>query len=503
MTNEVQISEREREILYLVANGATNQQIAQELNISINTVKVHLRNIFAKIGVVSRTEATLYAVRTGLVQVSTVERLISPPVVMTEDTLEVEAAEETSESEDNKKHLAPPVDKTIPVEQQKLVQANSVKESSEHQELACANISVSKTPLDIIRPVPHRLDYLLIMFSTLAIALIVVMTLIFVLMSSHDQAVTRTSSSIDLPELAERWRELTAMPVPRAGFALTSFNFDGKTFLYVIAGETPDNVASDHVMRYDLTANVWVPFGQKPTAVRDVQAVVIGNRIYIPGGQLASGEITNVLEAYDPQRDRWVSLEPLPEPRSGYALAAIEGKMYLFGGWDGETYRDEVWQYNPDQDTWSIRTAMTIARAFAGATVLEGRIFVVGGRNETGKLNINESYTPAEDGTNSNPWSLQAPLPVPYSHMAISATSNLIFVLTGTETAGTSLLYNNNLDSWQQLETPLNTTLQNSRSQAVGNRIYILGGQDKDGFSARAYEYQAVYSVVLPLSPGF
>src|SRR5215831_16734131 len=62
-----QISEREREILRLVAMGATNQQIAHQLNISINTVKVHLRNIFGKIGAASRTEATVYAIQQGLV----------------------------------------------------------------------------------------------------------------------------------------------------------------------------------------------------------------------------------------------------------------------------------------------------------------------------------------------------------------------------------------------------------------------------------------------------
>src|SRR5689334_17489713 len=82
MTNEtIQISEREREILRLVATGATNQQIASQLNISINTVKVHLRNIFGKIGAASRTEATLYAVRSGLVPIGEAT-LAAPPAAV-------------------------------------------------------------------------------------------------------------------------------------------------------------------------------------------------------------------------------------------------------------------------------------------------------------------------------------------------------------------------------------------------------------------------------------
>lgn len=77
------LSEREKEILILVAEGLSNRQIAGQLDISENTVKVHLRNIFAKISVSSRTEASLYAVRQGWVVITPVEVPVetTPPVV--------------------------------------------------------------------------------------------------------------------------------------------------------------------------------------------------------------------------------------------------------------------------------------------------------------------------------------------------------------------------------------------------------------------------------------
>ncbi|MCX8063053.1 MAG: LuxR C-terminal-related transcriptional regulator [Anaerolineales bacterium] len=67
--NEIsELSEREIEILKLVAMGLSNKEIAYQLKISPNTVKVHLKNIFSKIGVVSRPEAAMFAVWQGWVE---------------------------------------------------------------------------------------------------------------------------------------------------------------------------------------------------------------------------------------------------------------------------------------------------------------------------------------------------------------------------------------------------------------------------------------------------
>ncbi|MFC1903780.1 response regulator [Chloroflexota bacterium] len=64
--NGAVLSPREGEVLKLVAQGATNKEIADSLFISENTVKTHLRNIMDKLHLANRSQAAAYAVRRGL-----------------------------------------------------------------------------------------------------------------------------------------------------------------------------------------------------------------------------------------------------------------------------------------------------------------------------------------------------------------------------------------------------------------------------------------------------
>jgi DNA-binding NarL/FixJ family response regulator len=68
---EATLSPREDEVLRLVAQGATNKEIADSLFISENTVKTHLRNIMDKLHLANRSQAAAYAVKKGLVPYNT------------------------------------------------------------------------------------------------------------------------------------------------------------------------------------------------------------------------------------------------------------------------------------------------------------------------------------------------------------------------------------------------------------------------------------------------
>ena len=66
--HQLHLTQREQEVLHLLTQGASNEEIAKKLYVTIATVKAHLTSIFEKLEVTSRTQAVVTAIKLGLVQ---------------------------------------------------------------------------------------------------------------------------------------------------------------------------------------------------------------------------------------------------------------------------------------------------------------------------------------------------------------------------------------------------------------------------------------------------
>ncbi|PDV98856.1 helix-turn-helix domain-containing protein [Candidatus Chloroploca asiatica] len=494
MTNDIQISEREREILRLVATGATNQQIALQLNISINTVKVHLRNIFGKIGVVSRTEATVYAIRNGLVsathsdapefllEVDVPQPQILAEPVTTVTPLEVDPASPVDaprlESEPDLAPVTPVFAVTSP-------QVTPI------DELAEAN-SVASAP----RTIPRSTN-LGVLVGTLV--LVVVLGLVgFVVWSGRN--IAEPSAPVvatDLPGSAgtmqqgshERWITHAPLPRPRHNLALAAYDVDGR--IYAIGGMQDDQPLA-LLDRYDPQTGLWVSLVDKPTAVTEIDAIVLRGKIYVPGGETVGGAVSNVLEAYNPREQQWEVLSSLPEPRSRYALTVWEGRIYVIGGWNGQRLVEDVFIYDPEQDSWSRGVSLPSGRQHANATTLAGQIYLVGGEGASGPLRDTLRLDPGAD--NGGRWEGKAPMPIAIAKPGLAAVINTLLVFD--DDAQAAWQYNPVADAWSTYTMP-EIAFQASDLVLFNTSLFFVAGADASPPGAVG-EYRVIFTIFVP-----
>lgn len=438
MPDSNELSDREREILHLVATGASNKEIAQTLFISTNTVKVHLRNIFSKIGANSRTEAAMFAVSAGLIESGANENVS--------------------------------------------IQAGRSGDSS---------LSRDSSPIDWRN---HRyLRWWILIGAIVAIALITAGVYAYRVRSSASQ----TSASPAILSAPKRWEEKAPLSSPRQGLAVVSY----ENQIYAIAGENSLG-PMDTVEEYDPNIDAWKPMNPKPTAVSDVNAVVIGGKIYVPGGKAASGKPIDRLEIYDPGEDVWIEGPSMPEPLSAYAAASFEGKLYLFGGWDGQQFVNTVYEYDPTQEFWQVRTPMPTRRGFSGAAVSGGKVHVIGGFDGVRALSTNEVYFPERDNGQDNPWSMARSMPAGRYAMGIAPVADIIHIVGGmgqVKESQQTLVYFPYQDEWLASADTVSVQWSNLGMATIETRLYGIGGVVAGEISGQNLSYQAIYTISLPL----
>jgi DNA-binding CsgD family transcriptional regulator len=456
----VELSERELEILKLLATGASNKEIAQQLYISTNTVKVHLRNIFTKIEVTSRTEAAMYAVRLGLVRAT--------------DT-DLSRLQE---------HRDQPVVDTLP--------GNMMP----FEELAQDSNPVG------VNTFFHKQKLKGFLASWRGVVALVILVGIFGMGLFWYQRIRSTTTKPDnsgTSPLIPTFSEMAPLPMARKGLAVTAYN----NRIYAIGGTSSQGITGINES-FDPSTNRWRDEASKPTPVTDINAVVIGGVIYIPGGRLSSGKPTNVFEVYDPGQKRWETRAALPIPISGYALIAYEGRLYLFGGWDGQNYLATVYEYDPEKNSWRTLTPMPSPRAFAGAAIAGGGIYIIGGYDGAHALAENLRFDPDQEKAGLIPWQNVQPLPQPRYAMGVISVVDVIQVIGGkTDTTSTTPLqtmqYNHLQDTWQSINSLFPDHWVEMGLASLGTQYFAMGGEVNGQLSAKNYAYQTVYIIVIPV----
>src|SRR5450759_1610300 len=449
--NDAELSDREQEILKLVATGVSNKEISQKLFISPNTVKVHLRNVFAKIGVASRTEATLFAIQHGWVSPEILDRL----------------------SPDEKIELA--------------------GDGSP----AAAPATPAVEPLIVAGPlqVNPRKRWVLIPITSLAVVSLLFLVALGLRAYLVSQAATTAAFQTNNSSLPARWGSGAALPEPRQGLALVTYEDN----IIAIGGESIHGVTG-RVDQYIPSLNTWKEMAAKPHPVSNIQAVLLGEKIYVPGGRGPDEKPTNFVEVFDPRRNLWENKTPLPIAISDYAMAALEGKLYLFGGWDGDHVLASVYSYDPSQDKWQLRAPMSAPRSWAGATAINGKIYVIGGYDGKNALSTNEAYYPQRDGNGENPWEKHVALPQGRYGMAVAGLVDTIYLVGGKNQAkGLDQEYSPLADRWVAFESSPVQVGAGAAMVPFQNQLYLMGGETTVGPANTNLVYQAIYTVVIPL----
>lgn len=441
-SNENPLSKREQEVLETLAKGLSNQEIAEELVISVNTVRVHLRNIFAKLEAQSRTEATMIAMQAGWLE---------PPTMDKEPSPEVSEAEE-----DNSIRITAPL--TPVTREQKAYLGLALL-------IALAVLIVPIVKPGVVRSGGNPLT---------------------------DQPVVNGIPVQSQSEGNNRWSYRADMPTGRSRLAMAAYGDK----IYLIGGDRSSGTTG-LVEIFDPLTMAWQEAAGKPTQTANIQALVLDDEIFVPGGCTDTGEVTDVLEIFNPVEDSWRTGTALPQPMCAYAAAVYKESVYVIGGWNGTDYLDTVYKYIPAEDAWEeLSRPFPLSVGFAGAAVVEGQLYVAGGYNGEQEYRHVYGYDPATETWQSGPDLNNA-----RGGLSLLAVGNTLYALGGGWTTGltSNEKWTIGETAWQLISTPYVDQWRNFGATVIGPEIYIAGGWNEEHLDA-LMTYKTVFKVFIPVS---
>ena len=462
MSEHIALSERELEVLRLVAAGASNNEIAHKLIISPNTVKVHVRNIYSKLGVLSRTDASMEAIRRGLITVPgmAVAVVKQPEPVFEPDSAPtlIEPAEELLLNDEITANEAPsveiesliaPAPEPTPVAEPAPIVAIAPEQSTVQP--AITHVAI-----------PRRIA--LLISALLAVLVVGVLVIGLIVVRGGNPTITPTANATVLPRVEDVWKPLAAVPQPLRDAAGTLYGDDE---IYLTGGTTSAGVSAA-TWRYTLSSGRWDSRAPKPTPATSVRGSVIRNQLYVPGGVDGSGTPLSTLEIYDFAADTWRSGPALPAPRAAAMVTEIDGELYVFGGHDGTNPVATTFIFNLDTNQWREGEPLPLPLRDAAIAQNPEGVFIVGG-----------TTTAAADSLqafryNAGKWTQLTDLPQPRVNSAAVFISDVLYLVGGAAGDEANLAYRD--DVWNKEPLATGYALSGHVLVAKQRTMYAIGG---------------------------
>jgi N-acetylneuraminic acid mutarotase len=245
----------------------------------------------------------------------------------------------------------------------------------------------------------------------------------------------------------------------------------------------------------------WETKADLPTQRTEVAVAELNGKIYVFGGFLGNGAATSVVEVYDVTQDRWTSVSPVPIAIHHIGAAAVDGKVYAVGGL-GRNFApvNTLFEYDPTTNQWAQKANLPVARGAMAVAVDNGKIYAIGGQTPSFDLAQNAVYDPQTDS-----WQALAPMPTPREHVAAAAIRGMIYVAGGRQGSlatnrRTLEVYDPDTNTWKSLPD-MPTARGGLAAAALNGRLYVFGGEANSGTFSQNEEFDPATATWRNMAP--
>lgn len=252
----------------------------------------------------------------------------------------------------------------------------------------------------------------------------------------------------------------------------------------------------------DITGWTTAP-NSLPTGVSWSQAIVTKNRVYMAGGNLSPGGISNTVYSCPINADgtlgAWVTeTNSLPAALMESQAIVTKGRVYLIGGMNGSnvpvaTVYTAVINADGTLGTWTTAPSLPIATAIPVVFATKGRVYLMGGYLGSGYgYSSSVYYAPINSDGTLGTWVADAPFPVQISSTQAVVTKNRVYIVGGYTTTYSSAVYvapitnDGAVGAWT-LDNPLPVAICYTQVYTTSTKVYILGGTNVSTYTASVY----------------